>query len=146
MAALRVKARARQTLYKRPLYNSQTDFTPVALLAQVPILLLTRKDLPAKDFKEFLAYVKANKDKVTYANAGIGAGIAARPGYPTVIVPFGLLTVVPPQNAPFPQGFTPKPAPFGVGFVGAQCSEPTLIEIAYAFEQASKKRVPPATW
>ena len=42
-----------QTLYKRPLYNSQTDFTPVALLAQVPILLLTRKDLPAKDFKEF---------------------------------------------------------------------------------------------
>ena len=41
-----------QTLYKRPLYNSQTDFTPVALLAQVPILLTVRKDLPAKDFKE----------------------------------------------------------------------------------------------
>jgi amidase len=49
-------------------------------------------------------------------------------------------------NAPpqaFPAGFNAKPAPFGVGFVGAQCSEPALIEIAYAFEQASKKRVPP---
>ena len=40
-----------QTLYKRPLYNSQTDFTPVALLAQVPIVLTVRKDLPAKDFR-----------------------------------------------------------------------------------------------
>ena len=72
-----------------------------------------------------------------------GAGIAARPGYPTVIVPFGLLTVVPPQNAPFPQGFTPKPAPFGVSFTGMACSEPRLIELAYAFEQATKRRVPP---
>jgi tripartite-type tricarboxylate transporter receptor subunit TctC len=44
-----------QTLYKRPLYNSQTDFTPVALLAQVPIVLTARKDLPVKDFKEFVA-------------------------------------------------------------------------------------------
>ena len=39
---------------------------------------------------------------------------------------------------PFPAGFNAKPAPFGVGFVGAQCSEPKLIEIAYAFEQATK--------
>ena len=48
-----------------------------------------------------------------------------------------------PQQA-YPAGFNARPAPFGVGFVGAQCSEPKLIEIAYAFEQASKKRVPPA--
>ena len=73
-----------------------------------------------------------------------GAGIAAKPGYPTVIVPFGLVTVVPPANAPFPQGFTPKPAPFGVSFTGTACSEPRLIELAYAFEQATKRRVPPA--
>ena len=59
-----------------------------------------------------------------------GAGIAAKPGYPTVIVPFGLVTVVPPQNAPFPQGFTPAPAPFGVSFTGTACSEPRLIELA----------------
>ena len=47
-------------------------------------------------------------------------------------------------NQPFPAGFDAKPAPFGVGFVGAQCSEPKLIELAYAFEQATKRRVPPA--
>lgn len=35
--------------------------------------MVARKDFPAKDFKELIAYVKANKDKVTYANAGIGA-------------------------------------------------------------------------
>ena len=73
---------------------------------------------------------------------GSGAGIASRAGYPIIAVPFGLVANGAP-NQPFPAGFTPKPAPFGVGFVGAQCSEPTLIEIAYAFEQASKKRVPP---
>ena len=71
-----------------------------------------------------------------------GAGIAARAGYPIIAVPFGMVPNAP-QNNPFPVGFNAKPAPFGVGFVGAQCSEPKLIEIAYAFEQATKKRVPP---
>jgi amidase len=70
-----------------------------------------------------------------------GARIAATAGYPIVAVPFGMVPNAPQQA--FPAGFNAKPAPFGVGFVGAQCSEPTLIEIAYAFEQASKKRVPP---
>jgi len=72
-----------------------------------------------------------------------GAGIAAKPGYPTVIVPFGLVVPVPPANAPFPDGFTPAPAPYGVSFAGTACSEPRLIELAFAFEQASKRRVPP---
>jgi tripartite-type tricarboxylate transporter receptor subunit TctC len=62
-----------QTLYKRPLYNSQTDFTPVALLAQVPIVLTVRKDLPVKDFKEFVAYAKANQDKMQFGSAGAGS-------------------------------------------------------------------------
>jgi tripartite-type tricarboxylate transporter receptor subunit TctC len=62
-----------QTLYKRPLYNSQTDFTPVALLAQVPIVLTVRKDLPAKDFKEFVAYAKANQTKMQFGSAGAGS-------------------------------------------------------------------------
>ena len=70
-----------------------------------------------------------------------GAGVAARAGYPIVAVPFGMVPNSPQQ--PFPAGFDAKPAPYGVGFVGAQCSEPALIEIAYAFEQATKKRVPP---
>jgi tripartite-type tricarboxylate transporter receptor subunit TctC len=62
-----------QTLYKRPLYNSQKDFQPVALLAQVPILLTVRKDLPAKDLKEFVAYAKANQDKMQFGSAGAGS-------------------------------------------------------------------------
>jgi tripartite-type tricarboxylate transporter receptor subunit TctC len=62
-----------QTLYKKPLYNSMTDFTPVALLAEVPIILTVRKDLPAKDFKEFVAYAKANQAKMSYGSAGAGS-------------------------------------------------------------------------
>jgi tripartite-type tricarboxylate transporter receptor subunit TctC len=62
-----------QTLYKRPLYNSQTDFTPVALLAQVPIVLTARKDLPVKDFKEFVTYAQANQSKMQFGSAGAGS-------------------------------------------------------------------------
>src|SRR5262249_12298885 len=47
-----------QTLYKKPLYNALTDFTPVALLAEVPIVLITRKDLPVSSLGEFIAYAK----------------------------------------------------------------------------------------
>jgi amidase len=70
-----------------------------------------------------------------------GNGIAARAGYPSVIVPFATV----PNNAPpaFPAGFNAKPAPFGVTFTGTACSEPRLIALAYAFEQATKKRMPP---
>ncbi len=72
---------------------------------------------------------------------GFGANIAARPGYPTVIVPFGTV-----PNAPtpaFPEKFNAKPSPFGVSFTGPACSEPVLIRLAYAFEQATRTRVPP---
>ncbi len=72
-----------------------------------------------------------------------GAAIAAKPGYPTVIVPFGMVPNAP--TPPFPAGFDPKPQPFGVAFTGMACSEGRLLELAYAFEQASKKRVPPAS-
>jgi amidase len=44
---------------------------------------------------------------------------------------------------PIPATFNPKPAPYGVSFTGIACSEPRLIELAYSFEQATKKRVPP---
>lgn len=73
--------------------------------------------------------------------AGYGASIAARPGYPTVMVPFGRVPHAP--STPFPEGFDAKPAPFGVSFTGMACSEPTLLRLAYAFEQATKRRVPP---
>src|SRR5262245_57241759 len=70
-----------------------------------------------------------------------GAGIAAKPGYPTVIVPFALVPNAPP--VPLPAGFDAKPGPMGVSFTGMACSEPRLLELAYSFEQATKKRVPP---
>jgi len=73
--------------------------------------------------------------------AANGAAIAAKPGYPTVIVPFGRV-----PNAPvpgFPPGFDAQAVPYGVSFTGGACSEPRLIELAYAFEQATKRRVPP---
>jgi amidase len=67
-----------------------------------------------------------------------GAALAAKPGYPTVIVPFGMVA-----NGVFPEAFQAKPAPFGVSFTGMNCAEPRLIGLAYAFEQATKRRVPP---
>ena len=62
-----------QTMYKKPLYNAATDFTPVALIAEVPIVLITRKDLPVSDLKEFIAYAKANQSKMQYGSAGAGS-------------------------------------------------------------------------
>jgi tripartite-type tricarboxylate transporter receptor subunit TctC len=60
-------------LYRKLPYNSITDFEPIGLINEVPMTLVAKKDFPAKDLKELIAYVKANKDKVTYANAGLGA-------------------------------------------------------------------------
>ncbi|HUP46167.1 MAG TPA: amidase family protein, partial [Thermoanaerobaculia bacterium] len=68
--------------------------------------------------------------------ANYGASIAARPGYPTVMVPGGTVPNAPSQA--FPAGFNAKPSPFGVSFTGMACSEPTLLRLAYAFEQATK--------
>ncbi|HVY56834.1 MAG TPA: tripartite tricarboxylate transporter substrate-binding protein [Xanthobacteraceae bacterium] len=62
-----------QTLYKKPLYNAETDFAPVALIAQVPLVLIARKDLPANTFQEFAAYVKANQAKMQFGSAGAGS-------------------------------------------------------------------------
>jgi amidase len=85
--------------------------------------------------------MKANNlDALLFAD-GIGANVAARPGYPSVIVPFGMVPNAP--TPPFPDKFDAKPNPLGVTFTGMACSEPTLIKLAYAFEQATKRRVPP---
>ncbi len=68
-----------------------------------------------------------------------GSSFLAKAGYPSVTVPFGLVA----NGAGFPDGFVPKPAPLGVTFGGTACSEPRLLALAYAFEQASKRRRPP---
>lgn len=87
------------------------------------------------------AVLKAHRLDAFITPGGSGAGVAARAGYPIVAVPFGMVPNAP--QPPLPGDFNARPAPYGVGFVGAQCSEPKLIEIAYAFEQATKKRIPP---
>ena len=142
------------------------------------------------------AAIKANNLDALLFPGPSSAGIASKPGYPTVLVPFGMIpntpgqlgfggggrgagrgdaaaaagapgggtsapgtppaggttpgaTAAPPANtpptppAPFPEGFDPKPQPYGVGFTAGACSEPTLLRVAYAFEQATKKRTPP---
>lgn len=61
------------TLYRKLPYNPITDFEPVGLVTDVPMTLVARANFPAKDFKEVVAYVKQNKDKVSYANAGVGS-------------------------------------------------------------------------
>lgn len=88
------------------------------------------------------AAIEAHRlDAILFPGAA-GYSIAATPGYPTVIVPFGTIANAP--NPPFPEGFRAEPSPWGVSFSGTACSEPKLIEIAYAFEQATKRRRAPA--
>jgi tripartite-type tricarboxylate transporter receptor subunit TctC len=60
-------------LYRKLPFNPITDFEPIGLINEVPMTLVAKRDFPAKDLKELIAYVKANKDKLNYANAGLGA-------------------------------------------------------------------------
>ncbi|MFN3890364.1 MAG: Bug family tripartite tricarboxylate transporter substrate binding protein [Beijerinckiaceae bacterium] len=62
-----------QNLYKQPLCNSVTDFEPVLLMAEIPLVLITRKDLPAASLAEFVTYAKANASKLNYGSAGVGS-------------------------------------------------------------------------
>jgi tripartite-type tricarboxylate transporter receptor subunit TctC len=62
-----------QTLYKHPAYNAASDFTPVALIAETPIVLIVRKDLAVNNLREFIAYAKANQEKMSYGSAGAGS-------------------------------------------------------------------------
>ena len=100
-----------------------------------------RKDLLLSRGNGIEAVLKANRLDAILTPGGSGAGLAARAGYPIIVVPFGMAPNAP--EPPFPVGFNARPAPFGVGFTGAACSEPRLIQIAFAFERATKRRVPP---
>jgi tripartite-type tricarboxylate transporter receptor subunit TctC len=62
-----------QTLYKKLPYNAATDFAPVALIVEQPMVLLVRKDFPADTLQEFIAYAKANAAKLQYGSAGVGS-------------------------------------------------------------------------
>jgi tripartite-type tricarboxylate transporter receptor subunit TctC len=63
-----------QTLYKKPLYNSITDFTPIGLVIDQPIILIARADLPANSLREFISYAKTNQGKMQFGSAGPGSG------------------------------------------------------------------------
>jgi amidase len=99
------------------------------------------KDLALSTTSGIDAVIKTNRLDAILFPGGSGAGIAARPGYPTVLVPFALIPHAP--TPPFPDGFNALPEPYGVSFTGTACSEPQLLGLAYAFEQATRKRVPP---
>jgi tripartite-type tricarboxylate transporter receptor subunit TctC len=60
-------------LYRNLRFNPLTDFEYIGLINDVPMTLIGKAQLPANNFKELLAYIKANKDKVNFAHAGIGA-------------------------------------------------------------------------
>ena len=60
-------------LYRKLPYDPIKDFEPIGLINEVPMTLVAKKDFPAKDLKELITYVKANKDKINLANAGVGA-------------------------------------------------------------------------
>ena len=62
-----------QQMTKKPLYDAAKDFQPVALLGEVPLVLIVRKDLPVSNIKEFVEYTKKNQDKMQFASSGVGA-------------------------------------------------------------------------
>jgi amidase len=101
-----------------------------------------RKDLRLSRDQGLDAVLDAHKLDAIFTPGGSGAGLAARAGYPIIVVPFAMVSNAGAQA--FPPGFDPKPGPYGVGFTGRACSETRLIALAYAFEQATKRRVPPA--
>jgi amidase len=102
------------------------------------------KDLRLSSTHGIDEVMKANNLDAILFPGGSGAGIASRPGYPTVMVPFGMVPNTPTAPAaPFPEGFNAKPSPYGISFTGMACSEPRLLALGYAFEQATKRRVPP---
>ncbi|MBS7695916.1 MULTISPECIES: tripartite tricarboxylate transporter substrate binding protein BugD [unclassified Chelatococcus] len=87
---------AAPALYPNLKYDPAKDFAPVGLAAGTPILIVAKKDFPAKDLKEFVAYVKANADKVNQAHAGVGSVshstctlLDAQLGIKPTLVPYG---------------------------------------------------------
>src|ERR1700756_5445036 len=61
-----------QWLYRAPLYNAVTDFAPVALLTDESLVLVARNDFPADNLQQFIAYAKANQEKLHYSSSGVG--------------------------------------------------------------------------
>jgi amidase len=103
-----------------------------------------RKDILLSATNGIDAVMKANSLDALLFPGVSSAGIGAKPGYPTITVPYTFVPVSRGSGAQaFPEGFEPAPAPFGVSFTAGACSEPKLIELAYAFEQVTRRRRSP---
>jgi tripartite-type tricarboxylate transporter receptor subunit TctC len=86
---------AAPALYKNLKYKPATDFEPIGMAAGTPILVVARKDFPAKDLKEFMAYIKEHGDKVNEGQAGVGSVSF------TTCVMFNVLTGAKPTRVPY---------------------------------------------
>lgn len=64
-----------QAIYKKPMVDGAKDFTFVSMFANSTRVLLVRKDMPVSNLKEFVAYARANKEKLQYGSAGVGSGM-----------------------------------------------------------------------
>ena len=62
-----------QSLAKNPLYNAATDFAPVVLIAEAPLVLIHRKGLPAANLQGFVAHARANQAKMQFGSPGVGS-------------------------------------------------------------------------
>ncbi len=87
-----------------------------------------------------IAGTRDDFDAILFSGSS-GAGTPAKAGYPSIVVPGGFFQNV--VTPPFPDGFNAKDGPAGVTFSGRAFSEPRLIGLAYAFEQATHLRTPP---
>lgn len=63
-----------QALYKKRPYDAAADFEPIGLVSESPRILIARRDLPAGNLQDFIAYAKANQAKMQYGSAGVGSG------------------------------------------------------------------------
>jgi tripartite-type tricarboxylate transporter receptor subunit TctC len=63
-----------QSMHKKPLYDGAADFTPVALVAEQPLIMIARKGIPGANLAEFIPYAKANQAKMQYGSPGTGTG------------------------------------------------------------------------
>ncbi len=89
-----------QTLYKTPLYDARSDFTPVALLVDVPIILTVRPDMPVTNLKEFAAFTKANQGKMQYGSPGPGSSNHLACLLLNTAIGVDAVTHIPYRNAP----------------------------------------------
>ena len=63
---------ANTALYRNLRYDPIKDFEPIGMIVESPMVFVARKDFPARDFNDFVAHVKTNREKVVHGHAGVG--------------------------------------------------------------------------